>query len=118
MSAGWYLLAYDIADPRRLQRVHYRLKKRGLAVQQSVFFVHATEGELTTLLDDLATVIKPREDDIRAYPIAHPGEVWLSGQRPLSGRLLRADDKTNRAVPVHPKRRGLGRLLARLWEKA
>lgn len=118
MSAGWYLLAYDIADPRRLQRVHYRVKQRGVAVQQSVFFVHATEGELTTLLDELSALIQPREDDIRAYPIAHPGEVWLSGQRPLSGRLLHTGDKSNRPAPVQPKRRGLGQLLARLWEKA
>ena len=32
-QAGLYLIAYDIADPKRLSRVHRALKREGLPVQ-------------------------------------------------------------------------------------
>lgn len=66
---GWYLVGYDVAAPSRLKKIHRQLKKRGLAVQKSLFFVHGRERELEALLDDLARFIHPREDDLRAYPI-------------------------------------------------
>ncbi|HFQ90150.1 MAG TPA: CRISPR-associated endonuclease Cas2, partial [Desulfobulbus sp.] len=33
----WYLLAYDIRNPRRLQRTHAFVKKLGIPLQKSVF---------------------------------------------------------------------------------
>ncbi len=80
---GWYLMAYDIADPKRLGKVYRILKKEGLAVQKSVFFVQGTEQRIEQLLQQLAGVIRAREDDIRAYPVTHPRDVWTTGG-PLS----------------------------------
>ncbi len=81
-TPGWYLVGYDVASPRRLKKVHRQLKKRGLAVQKSLFFVHARKREMEKLLDDLALLIQPREDDLRTYPITRPGDVWSAG-RPI-----------------------------------
>ncbi|MDQ2694746.1 MAG: CRISPR-associated endonuclease Cas2, partial [Pseudomonadota bacterium] len=113
----WYLVAYDVRDPRRLQRVHYALKKQALAVQQSVFFVHATLPRLKAILDDLERIIHRREDDLRAYPIEHPSRVWLSGQAPLSGPLLTtaAVGISQKTPPPEVREGGIARLLARLW---
>ncbi len=78
-DAGWYLVAYDIANPRRLQKIHRLLKKEGLAVQKSLFFVQGHVQDVTALLDRLAVVLDSKKDDLRAYPITHPKEVWTTG---------------------------------------
>ncbi len=79
LRPGWYIVAYDIADKKRLQKIHRMLKKEGMAVQKSVFFVHGDEKSLNGLLGKLETVMNPGKDDIRAYPVTHPGEVWTTG---------------------------------------
>ncbi len=82
--SGWYLVAYDIADPRRLRKVHHRMKKSGISAQKSVFFVNGDENQVNLLMDDIAAVMKADEDDLRAYPITRPGEVWTNGPNPLA----------------------------------
>ena len=81
---GWYLVAYDIADPSRLRRVHYQTKKEGLPVQKSVFLVKGTEPEVEAFFDRLEKIMDPRRDDLRAYPVARPSEVWTSGPNPMA----------------------------------
>lgn len=81
---GWYLVAYDIADPRRLVKIHRLLKKEGLAVQKSVFFTQGTESRLNRLLDCIADMMTLKEDDLRAYPITHPRDVWTNSSNPLA----------------------------------
>lgn len=116
----WYLLAYDIRDPQRLQRVHYYLRKRALAVQQSVFFLHATDAELQRTLDEIAQRIHRHQDDVRAYPIAHPAEVWLAGPSAVAGALLQppAVGINQKKPPPAVQRQGLWGLVARLWGKS
>jgi len=82
--SGWYMIAYDIADQNRLQKVHRRLKKKAIAVQKSVFFVSGTESYINEILDHVATVMALSEDDLRAYPITHPRDVWTNGTNPLA----------------------------------
>jgi len=81
---GWYLVAYDIANPRRLSRIHRLLKKKGLAVQKSLFLVQETESRINQLLDSIASIMALREDDLRAYPIMHPSKIWTNGPNPLA----------------------------------
>lgn len=90
-AADWYLIAYDIRDPRRLQRLHRALRAEALAVQRSVFLVAGSVPAVERLLDRLETLIDPCADDLRAYPVAAPDCLWLSGQRPLQGGLLGDD---------------------------
>ncbi len=35
-------------------------------------------------MDNIAAVMNAREDDLRAYPITRPGEVWTNGPNPLA----------------------------------
>ena len=76
---GWYMFCYDIADPKRLGKVHRIMKKNGMAAQRSLFFVHGTEEKMEGLLKELEQVIHPRKDDIRAYPVEAPDKVWTTG---------------------------------------
>ena len=45
-----YLLAYDIANPKRLVKVHRQVSRRGLALQYSVFLLLDTPAGLDGLL--------------------------------------------------------------------
>lgn len=77
-STRRYVLAYDIADERRLSRVHRRVKKDGMALQLSVFDLSLGESRLRRLLGDLRTLIDEREDDVRIYgPRLDTPIAWL-----------------------------------------
>ncbi|MEA1899317.1 MAG: CRISPR-associated endonuclease Cas2 [Thermodesulfobacteriota bacterium] len=81
---GWYLIAYDIANPSRLSKIHRKLKSEGLAVQKSLFLVQGTEFRINQLLDRIASIMVLCKDDLRAYPIMHPSKIWTNGPNPLA----------------------------------
>lgn len=117
VSRSWYLLAYDIRDPKRLQKVHYYLRKRALAAQLSVFFLHTSEDGLVTVLDGVASRIDPRQDDVRAYPIQHPGDIWLGGRAAVGGGLLKTGGGRSRTAVADTVAApsGVRGLFKRLW---
>ena len=65
-----WLLCYDIADPRRLQRVHRAACRHAVPLQYSVFHATATRREVLRILREIEDHIDPRRDDVRAYPLA------------------------------------------------
>ena len=71
-NASW-LVAYDMANPRRLARVFKCLKREGIPVQYSVFAVTASNAKMATLMAHLSTLIDSREDDVRAYRLPENG---------------------------------------------
>jgi len=87
---AWYLVAYDVREPKRLRRVHRTLRREGVAMQESVFLVQRTRRGIAELMDRLTGIIERHEDDLRAYPIRDPGEIWLRGQGLMDGGLLDA----------------------------
>lgn len=64
-----HLIAYDISDNRRRAAVASTLLANGVRVQKSVFEVTADQKSLERLLARLLTLIDPRTDQIRAYPL-------------------------------------------------
>jgi CRISPR-associated protein Cas2 len=76
-----YVVCYDIADPRRLVRVHRHLRDEGLALQYSVFNVCLTERQLRNLLAELDGLIESSEDDVRVYPLPSRGERRFLGRQ-------------------------------------
>lgn len=86
-----YLIAYDIADPKRLNRVARFLTKHAVRVQYSVFVTDLKQTELEELLHDLEELIDLHLDDVRAYPLPASGEVALMGRQifPKDIMLLR-----------------------------
>lgn len=107
----WYMLCYDIADNRRLGKVHRIMKKHGIAAQRSVFFVQGTEKEMSRLLDLISRELKPKEDDIRAYPVENPKKVWTTGGILEAFPLImtgkgRRDPASSPKNPVYPYGKG------------
>jgi CRISPR-associated protein Cas2 len=89
--APW-LIAYDICNPRRLQRVHAFLKKRALRVQHSVYLALLTAAERNALAGSLEAIIDPDSDDVRLYSLAGASEpVWI-GANPLPDGVQISDE--------------------------
>ena len=69
LSRQRYLIAYDIACPRRLGRVHRFLVKMAIPVQYSVFLAWLGPQGRRDLIAYLTTLIHPQQDDVRIYPL-------------------------------------------------
>jgi len=64
-----FIIAYDIADPKRLSRVAKSLEKTARRVQKSVFIFSGSRRELNGVINDLIQLIEPSEDRVQAWPI-------------------------------------------------
>ncbi|MCX7107151.1 MAG: CRISPR-associated endonuclease Cas2 [Methylococcales bacterium] len=78
---GLYLIAYDIANPKRLSRVHRVLKKEGLPLQYSVFTVVIKRKALLRLLQAITEIIHPAQDDIRCYRLPDHADIKTLGRQ-------------------------------------
>jgi CRISPR-associated protein Cas2 len=67
-----WLVAYDIADPRRLYKVARLLNGVGVRVQRSVFECLLDRMELARLRIGLGRIIDLAEDRVRCYPLPRP----------------------------------------------
>lgn len=63
------LVAYDIADPRRLARVARVCEDFGIRVQYSLFECHLEEPAFECFWGRLLNHINPREDRVVAYKV-------------------------------------------------
>ena len=90
-----YLIAYDIADPRRLGRVHRFLRKEGLPVQYSVFTAQLTGKKLKRLMAGLEKIIHSSGDDVRIYPLPARLEQHAMGLQMFPEDVLLLDGGIN-----------------------
>lgn len=77
------IVSYDIRDPKRLGQVHRYLVKHGLPLQYSVFLLSVNPVELEAILEEIAALIEPRVDDVRAYPLPRSLEYSHLGRQLL-----------------------------------
>jgi CRISPR-associated protein Cas2 len=82
-----WLIAYDIAHPRRLRRVHRFLLSEAVPVQFSLFAARATPMKAGILRAGLAALVNEREDDVRFYPVPEPADLVIFGRKPLPDGL-------------------------------
>ena len=94
-----WLICYDIADPRRLFKVHRYLKHSAIPVQYSVFLAHLTAARLRDVLAGIRERIDEREDDVRAYPIMAAPPVESVGRQILpEGVMLLGESRRARTA--------------------
>ncbi len=58
------LVAYDIADPKRLVRVAKFLKRYGDRLQKSLFFLFIEQGQLDEIREGIDGIISKEEDAV------------------------------------------------------
>lgn len=83
-----FLICYDIADPRRLARLHRYLRKRAVPLQYSVFLMTGDDRQLERCLAGAAQIIDPGADDLRAYPLPEGGLKVRLGKAVLPEGIL------------------------------
>lgn len=74
MKTHDFIIAYDIADPKRLRKIAKILEKKALRIQYSIYILYdATEQEAINLVRSLDKIYNEKEDDIRIYKIKNYG---------------------------------------------
>jgi CRISPR-associated protein Cas2 len=72
------LVTYDIADPRRLNRVAKVMKDYGLRVQKSIFEVDVTIAQFNRLRFRIERELEPSKDGVKYFPLCGKcSGVWL-----------------------------------------
>ncbi len=69
MSEQYYLVAYDIADEKRLVRVAKKMESYGVRVQKSIFEAALDPASKTKLQAALLELIDPEEDGVKFFPL-------------------------------------------------
>ncbi len=72
-----FLICYDIADIKRLARLHRVISRKALMVQQSVYLAYLRPHEMSPIRKNIQSVIREREDDVRIYTLPDHAE-WVS----------------------------------------
>jgi CRISPR-associated protein Cas2 len=67
MARQFVVVAYDLPDDRRRQRLHDALLNYGTPVQYSVFECLVDEAELARMKKQVRRILKPRLDHVRYY---------------------------------------------------
>lgn len=82
-----YIVSYDIADPKRLRRIHRTMRGYGDPLQYSVFRCDLSPSERVLLIEALTPIINHRED-----------QVMLIRLGPADGRVSESIETIGRAV--------------------
>jgi len=67
----YYLVCYDIADERRLQKVARTMLGFGERVQRSVFECELDEKQHAEMLQAVQRIMAPDEDSLRSYVLCN-----------------------------------------------
>ncbi|MDK4681155.1 CRISPR-associated endonuclease Cas2 [Kingella negevensis] len=84
-----WIIAYDIADKKRLTRAHRYLRNIAIPLQNSTFLFSGSLKALETHFAVLTANLNAKEDDVRAYPLY--GKLYNLGQRALPEGILLID---------------------------
>lgn len=78
-----WLVAYDIRDARRLQRVGRRARRHAAGLQYSVYGFEGNDKSIESFVAELERLIDSRVDDLRAYHVPERCRVWALGRQSL-----------------------------------
>jgi CRISPR-associated protein Cas2 len=70
---GTFIIGYDIANPRRLQRVHREMCKHAGPLEYSIFLLVGSQDDKDRCLAEMADLIVASVDDVRCYPLPARG---------------------------------------------
>ena len=83
-----FVIGYDIAHPRRLQRVHREMCKHATQLEYSIFLLVGSAADQQRCLARIGALIKPCEDDVRCYRLPHRGHQERVGRASLPAGIV------------------------------
>lgn len=69
MNMSFYLVVYDIANPKRLRRIAKLMTSFGVRVQKSVFECNLRPVKVKQMIEAVNEIIDPDSDGIRIYSL-------------------------------------------------
>jgi CRISPR-associated protein Cas2 len=100
-----WIIAYDVREPGRLQRLHKFLSKHAVTVQYSIFAADLTEKELERVIARIGEIIDPAEDDVRLYAVPAGAGLHMSGHSRLGDGTMLFGEGAAQLVQGHHRRR-------------
>jgi len=79
MNRFLYIIAYDISDPKRLDRVRYFLKGYSTGGQKSVYECFLTENELRFVISNLKRLIFEYSDRVHIFRLDGRSRIHTLG---------------------------------------
>ena len=65
-----FIVGYDVASPKRLQKLARLLEKVAIRIQYSLFlYTDVSKEDVTKLVNEVLAIIDEKEDDVRIYQI-------------------------------------------------
>jgi len=74
-----YIVAYDIADPKRLRKVHKVVKRHATGGQKSAFECFLSGTERKQLISSCRSIINESEDRLALIPVEMRARPMLCG---------------------------------------
>jgi len=78
-----YLIAYDIADSKRLHLAHKKVEAFAIGGQKSFYECWLTEHEMMKFKQEVNALIDPSNDCVFIFRIPDNIEPWLFGKAEL-----------------------------------
>jgi len=98
-----WLLAHDIRDPKRLQRVWRYLRKEAVRLQYSVYLLTGSRAQIERVLQALKPLIDERADDVRVYPITENTRIWGLGTQFCDDGNTLCDAFVDKLIQAEPQ---------------
>ena len=78
-----YLIAYDIADQKRLHQAHKKVEAFAIGGQKSFYECWLTEHEMSKFKSEVNNLIEPFDDRVFIFRIPDNVELMLFGKAEL-----------------------------------
>ncbi|MGP5503715.1 CRISPR-associated endonuclease Cas2 [Psychrobacter celer] len=76
-----FIIAYDIKEKNRLQRLQRLISTQFLQLQYSVYYGTMTRTHMDTFITLIQKVIHPSDDDLRIYEVEPLENAFVLGKR-------------------------------------
>lgn len=83
-----HLIAYDIADPRRLRKAHRYLIQHTIPLQNSVFLHIGSSDQARQCFETLCKMLNAKQDNLRCYPLPNSSIIHSLGKPALPEGII------------------------------